>query len=188
MKRTLFIALTCLMTSSLFAQDNVVKLNPLGALFGSINAGFEHKLNDNHSAQLNVNFISRTVDVIFFKYKFSGFGVAPEYRFHLGDHENPFKLYAGPVVNVNFLTSKVDGEDVGSSKTTYTAIGGGGQIGYEWLIGSAFVIDVNAGAVYQSVSSSTEAESSDGETLDIDFNLAVSGIFPRITAAIGIAF
>lgn len=167
------------------AQENVVKLNPLGLLFGSFNVGYERVINEGQSAQLNVNIITFKVG----DSKFSGFGLTPEYRFHFGNHENPKGFYAGPYINFNTFKWKVEPEEIfgvttGGSETSVTAFGVGGIIGHQWILGEAFAIDLNLGAGYNTVSLDSDVEDDD----EPSFGLAASGILPRFGLSFGYAF
>lgn len=174
------------------AQETVVKINPIGALFGSINVGVERVVSEDGSAQLNIGFISRKIGAFGFETKYSGFGVSPEYRHHIGSHENPKGPYVGGFANVNSIKATVsdDGSTSGgsevSSETKYFGIGAGVLIGYEWILSEAFALDLTVGAGYQSVSVSNETDGV--ETTESDFGLAASGVLPKISFAIGYAF
>ncbi len=181
--RLLVIALAVAIVGTSKAQENVVKVNPIGLLFGSFNVGYERVINDNHSAQLNINIISFKVG----DSKFSGFGITPEYRFHFGNHENPKGFYGGPFLNFNTFTWKVEPEDffgvtTPGSETSVTAFGIGGLIGHQWIFGEAFALDLNLGAAYNSVSIDSETDDDPG------FGLAASGILPRFSLSLGYAF
>ncbi len=185
--RLLVVAFAIAFINTSKAQENVIKLNPLGLIFGSLSVGYERVLNDNHSAQVNINFITFKVG----DNKFSGFGITPEYRFHFGNHENPKGFYAGPFIGFNtfkwtYEDSYFDNnfnlitEDADVSVTSFSI---GGIIGHQWIFGEAFALDLNLGAGYNMASFDT-----DDDDADPNFGLAASGILPRLGLAIGYAF
>lgn len=98
------------------------------------------------------------------------------------------KWYAGGFINYNSLTVKStfsgNGVDPQDSKATISIFGGGIMFGHQWLLGAKenFVIDLNLGAGYQTASVS----GNDDE--DIQYNLAASGVWPKLSFALGYAF
>lgn len=196
MKKLLLLPILAGLAFSSAAQQGAAKINPLGALFGSIGLGYEHVLNETSSAQLNVNVFSRSFDasasdgntIVDGKQKFSGFGISPEYRKYFDTVME--KWYGGAFINYNSLTAKTtydgDNSDL-DSKITISNFGGGIEFGHQWLAGANdnFVIDLNLGAGYQTAS--VDGDSDDDED-DIEFSLAGSGIWPKFSFAIGYAW
>lgn len=125
------------MASNLSGQ-NVVKVNPIGLAFGSLNGGYETFLSDNTSLYLKANFYSRSLVGT----RYTGFGVGGEYRFYLSDNDRPKGLYAGPIANVGFIGTNSDFID------NYTLITVGGIIGYQWVFSEKFTVEVNIGPAY----------------------------------------
>lgn len=195
---TTFFALAAalMFNTALQAQENAIKVNPLGALFGSLGVGFEHALNEQSSVQLNANFFSRSFDVSASDgsdtyngtQKYSGFGISPEYRMYFDEVMR--KWYGGAFINYNSLTAKTEydgGSDDLDGKITISNFGGGIMFGHQWLAGSNenFVFDLNLGAGYQTASVDGDGDDDDD---DIEFSLAGSGIWPKFSFAIGYAF
>lgn len=125
------------MASNLNAQ-NVVKVNPIGLAFGSLNGGYETFLTDKTSLYLKANFYSRGLVGI----RYTGFGVGGEYRFYLDSNDRPKGLYAGPIASVGFIGSNSD------IINNYTLITIGGVIGYQWVFSEKFTVEVNIGPAY----------------------------------------
>lgn len=125
------------MASNLNAQ-NVVKVNPIGLAFGSLNGGYETFLSENTSLYLKANFYSRSLVGT----RYTGFGVGGEYRFYLSDNDRPKGLYAGPIANIGFIGTNTDIID------NYTLITIGGIIGYQWVFSEKFTVEVNIGPAY----------------------------------------
>jgi hypothetical protein len=98
--------------------------------------------------------------------------------------------YGGAFFNWNAITSKTtysDNSNIGDSEVKITNVGGGIEFGRQWLLGAkdGFVIDLNIGAGYQSAIVDADGTNTDE---DIQFGLAGTGIWPRLTFAIGYAF
>ena len=162
-----------------FAQDeyqNVVKLNPLGALFGSANLAYERALSEKSSVVIAPSFGMLKSG----GFKYTTFGLGAEYRFYFSkEKEAPMGFYAAPGVGFSFGQAKIDdiygdGED---SKTNITAINAKGVIGYQWIFGSGFTVDLNGGLQYVKFKFK-----SDG------FGIPLSGILPAVGASIGYSF
>lgn len=147
------------LANNLTAQ-NVVKVNPIGLAFGSLNGGYETFLTDKTSLYLKGNFYSRGLIGI----RYTGFGVGAEYRFYLSDNDRPKGLYAGPIANIGFIGTNSDLID------NYTLITIGGVIGYQWVFSEKFTVEVNIGPAYGIVT---------GDFGDSD--VFGDGIFPTIS-------
>ena len=176
--------------------SHAVKLNPLGALFGNIGVGYEHGLGETTSVQLGMSFFSRSFDVsatsdgdiVSGDQKFSGIGFVPEFRFYFDSAIEGW--YGGVFANYNsikFKTEYSSGNDDLNSESSITNIGAGAEFGKQWLLGSNenFVIDLNLGAGFQSAS--VDSENDDDED-DIEFGLAASGVWPKLSFSVGYAF
>lgn len=82
-----------------------------------------------------------------------GFQIAPEMRFYLSDQEGPRGFYLGPQLNFSSYSATLTGSHnyTNSSGSTalsndkvvlnYTAIGGGLQLGAQWIINDHISID-----------------------------------------------
>ncbi len=140
------------------AQRSVVKLKPFNLFVGNISVAYEYAVNRNQSAQLGVGitldrtytlsdlpFVSVFVeDVPSTSVNFSGFSIAPEYRFYLGRKDAPRGFYLGPY----FRHIQITGETrdfVNSIETdftlTFVSNAPGLQLGAQWLIKDRVSID-----------------------------------------------
>jgi len=128
MKKLFFTAIIAVFTmTSLSAQTQAVKINPIGAAFGLGNLGYEFSTNDSQSL---------TVSALYFKVgDFSGLGAGLEYKFYF-EGEAITGWYAAPVGG--FLSIKSNNEKA----SIFTA---GGEAGHQWVFGEHFALDVNAG-------------------------------------------
>jgi hypothetical protein len=199
MKKVLFLfTAMLLLTVYMNGQaSHAVKLNPLGALFGNIGVGYEHGLGETTSVQLGVSFFSRSFDVSAFDsdgdiisgdQKFSGIGFVPEFRFYFDSAIEGW--YGGVFANYNsikFKTEYSSGSDDLNSESSITNVGAGAEFGKQWLLGSNenFVIDLNLGAGFQSAS--VDSDNGDDDD-DIEFGLAASGVWPKLSFSVGYAF
>lgn len=211
---TILILLLAASGSVSLAQQNVVKLNLTGLAFVRASIGYERAFAENHSGVLWVDFgsysvsssggdFSSTGDQ---KFTYGQYGVNLEYRYY-PQGVAPRKFYVGPYLVVRNIGFKVKEEGEAYSPndvfTTYKAegkvnslnVGGGVQLGYQWLIGDVFAIDLFGGVGYYSFNLGdydVKAEYDDGtsETASSDNNgsFNISGVLPRLGICVGIGF
>jgi len=159
--------LTCFCGINLFAQDNVAKVNLMGLGFTSLNATYERVLSDKTSVTLGLNgtfSFKRDVTGSYVddngvtrersaEARFKGFSVTPGFRFYTGGNA-PEDFYLEPFIRYyRFTISVTDYEherDNGEivlvdGDGTLRGIGGGLQIGKQWITSSNFTIDVHGG-------------------------------------------
>ncbi|MBV6644077.1 MAG: DUF3575 domain-containing protein [Cyclobacteriaceae bacterium] len=178
-KVTLMALITILfVTASGFAQEkkNAIKAPPLGLILGFGKISYERALSEQTSAQLGVRFFSFDFDGT----KFSGYGFIPEYRIYLGEPQAIEGFYAAPFAAFNSFSLK-DGD----SKATLSVFGGGGKVGWNWLLGkrNSFVIDLAFGARYVDGNIKVDSGSED------DFETGLwTGFRPELNFGIGFAF
>lgn len=118
--------------STINAQEQAIKVNPVGLAFGVANAGYEFSTND-----------SQTLTIAGLYYNISdvsGFGAGAEYRFYFSSGEALRGWHAGPSVGYFSLE-----DDFNNSAGFFTI---GGEIGHQWILGEHFVIDTFAGLGY----------------------------------------
>ncbi len=182
MKKLLFVsAMILTSTISVFAQTedvkpNVVKLNPLGALFGAANISYERALNEKSSILIAPSFG-------FFKtggFKYTTYGLGAEYRFYFSKSRTaPSGIYAGPGAGVTFGTAKYDDGSGDNDKTNITGFNAKAILGHQWIWSSGFTLDLNGGIQYLNLKFKDE---------DFSGNEAFSGILPALSVAIGYNF
>ncbi len=109
------------------AQENVIKVNPIGLAFGAANAGYEFTTADSQTATISGLYFS--VDDI------SGGGLGAEYRFYFtGEAVNGW--HAGP--SLGYFSLSDDNE----SASIFSI---GAETGRQWIIGEHFALDLFAG-------------------------------------------
>jgi Protein of unknown function (DUF3575) len=155
--------------------QNVVKINPIGFIFGSGSIAYERALSAKSSILVAPTFGAFS----FGGFKYTSFGLGAEYRFYLSNTKNaPTGLYAAP--GVSFTTGKIK-EDGFSTEAKFTSIGAKGVFGHQWIWNSGFTLDLNGGISYQSFTYKDTENS-------VFSGLKASGILPNIGIAVGYAF
>jgi len=162
----------------LSAQKGAVKVNPLGLLFGNLNAGYEHVLSDKSSIEGGISYSS--FDASFngdADAKFTGIGAYVMYRAYLGKSKvAPRGIYLAPRIGYNSTSSTVD--DVKGSVSLFSA---GALFGHQWVWpkdgDSGFLLDLALGAAYYNASADENIS-----------NIGLDGIGPAFRLAIGYAF
>lgn len=142
--------------------QSVVKVNPFGLLFGTLNASYEKFVQEDRSFTLRANYYDHNVLGV----KFSGFGIGGGYRFYLTENTRPKGLYAGPVANIG----RIDPQD--ETIGNYTLITLGGILGYQLTIGQHFTLEAHLGPAFGIIS---------GRTLNDNVPLFGSGVIPIIS-------
>jgi hypothetical protein len=173
-----FFALTIAAKAQDGAAKNVIKVNPLGLIFGSASVAYERALNEKSSFVIAPQFGGFK----FGGFKYSSFGAGAEYRFYLGKTKTaPEGLYAGPGIFFTSGTTKVDDGSGGEYKTNFTSFGGKAVIGNQWIFNSGCVIDLNGGVSFSKFSYKDDENS-------YFSGLKGSGVFPSLSFAIGYNF
>lgn len=156
--------------------QNVVKINPLGALFGSANVAYERALNEGSSVVIAPSFgLLKSAG-----FKYTSFGIGAEYRFYFSKEKSaPMGFYAGPGAGFNFGEAKWDdSNNDNSNKTSFSGFNVKGIIGYQWIWSSGFTLDLNGGIQYL-----------DFKFKDSDVTgTPISGVLPTIGFSLGYSF
>ena len=165
------------MVQSVDAQAGVVKVNPLGLLFGSANAGFEYGFSDKFSAEANLNYSSTNAtlgseaDV-----SFSGIGGGLAIRYYFTSKGFLDGLYLSP----NFSIGSTSGSSSSGEEASVDVSALGLMFGRQWVFGddpSGFALDLGLGVANYSIST-------DGDISGFDLD----GILPQARIALGYAF
>lgn len=129
MKKSILIALITVFSFSLVsAQEQAVKANPLGLIFGIANAGYEFSINETQTV---------TISGIYYGLSgISGAGLGGEYRFYLSSGEALKGWHAGPAVSYFALSDNFN------NSSGFVNIGGEG--GHQWILNEHFLIDAFA--------------------------------------------
>jgi len=180
MKKMFFVLAVSALSLSAAAQDgdvkpNIVKINPLGIIFGQGSLAYERALGEKNSIVLAPSFGAFS----FGGFKYTSFGFGAEYRFYLSNSKTaPSGFYAAPGAGFGTGTIKETGT---TDKAKFTSIYGKGVIGNQWVFNSGFVVDLNGGIQYTSFKYKDNSNS-------VFSGLKGSGVFPALAVAIGYNF
>jgi hypothetical protein len=167
---TTILAFTCV----IFAQQKqAVKVGPLGFLLGNYNARYEKAISDKGSFQIGANYYDYKIA----GFGTSGFGLDAGYRHYF--KEAIEGAYVFPSAGFDFNSTNIS--DLDDTKGSYSQIGIGATVGYQWINDGGFLVDLGLGYGYGIVVSTDEAFS---DTRVDDFG--GGGI--RFTFALGYAF
>ncbi len=157
------------------SRKNVIKVNPLGLIFGAASIGYERALTDKSSVVVAPTFGAFKLG----GFKYSSFGLGAEYRFYLSSTKTaPQGFYAAP--GLGFTTGKVKQDGV-TSEAKFTSFGAKGVIGNQWIFSSGFTLDLNGGISYNSYKYTDNSGSAFS-------GLKANGIFPALGFSLGYAF
>jgi hypothetical protein len=118
------------------AQSNVIKIQPLALINSTLSVGYEHKLTDSRSFQINADYASETD----FGFRSTWLGISAEYRLYglidalkTNGQICPEGFFVAPTAGVRFFKD-VDLDSPNSSYTErYNFIQLGALAGYQWL-------------------------------------------------------
>jgi len=144
--------------------EKAVKIGPFGFLFGSYNATFEKMLNEKSSFVVGGRFSSYSLS----SNDYTAIGLNGQYRLYF--KEAIAGPYLAPSASLGFNSGTV-----GTVDETFTNIGIGANIGWQWVADGGFVVDLGIGARYRN---------GFGDGVDGDF----SGVLPSFQIQIGYAF
>ena len=154
MKKVLLVVLISLYAmSNVKAQEasGIIKVNPIGFIFGIFNATYEKTLSPKNSVAVGANFYNwKNLGV-------SGFGVNGEYRFYFSNNsEAPHGMYAAPLLNVSsmsydYVTYDENFNTIRSKESTMS-FGGGVKAGHQWVWDSGIALDLYFGYGYRAAS------------------------------------
>lgn len=176
MKKLLLIAAVVFGVSSVNAQKNVIKANPLGLAIGVGDFSYERVVADNQAFEIGLSFASAKVTSGSEVVSSRAIGGEGKYKFYFSsENMAPRGWYAAPFVSYAVSSANNSaGADIG-----FSTFSGGALAGYQWVFGggdSGFALDLNFGAQYMSVSA-TESTS-----------VNIQGFLPRLGVSIGYAW
>lgn len=189
------------------AQKFVLKINPLSLAVITANVQGEYALNEKMSAQLglfigsiNLGFGASGTDG---GVSYTWFGITPEFRYYAQNAKKdaPRGLYIAPFLRYRNVSTSFEGSyydpdlmanATGEIKFNINAIGGGVTLGYQWLFGDVFALDMFLGPQYSRANSSASVSCTncDGDETVIEESAGLSfgGIGIRGGICIGVAF
>ncbi len=131
-------------SATVWAQENVIKLNIFSPIVKTLNMSYERKISESGSFQLGFFYTGYSDDISSFK----GFGITPEYRMYLSDTEAPEGFYLAPFVRYQ----KFDAEDEFGNEGTLSGFGGGLVVGKQWIFKEKVALDLFVGPSYVNTS------------------------------------
>ena len=170
MKKQFLSIMLFLVCISLNAQENVIKVNPLGILFGTASVSYEKILTPTSSFQVNALYSN----INFLGLHYQGYGGGIDYRLYTTKTKlAPAGFYFSPGVSYNFYNMEYD-----STPYNFSGLSIKGVAGYQWLWGR-FDLDLFAGLNYL-ILNKTELSN---DNIEIS-----SGLGPTLGVSIGYAF
>ncbi len=157
-------------------QKNILKINPLGIIFGSGSFSYERAIGANSSFEINSSFGIYSYREI----KYTSFGIGADYRFYLFKmKEAPKGFHIGPGAGLVFGNAKLN-PIYGELEDAITGYIVNGTLGHQWIFKNKLSIDIAAGAQYVKYNFKDKA--------GIYFGEAYSGVLPALILSIGYAF
>lgn len=168
-----------------YAHRNfAIEITPLSLVINHFGAGLELMPVEHHALILSAYYFATTTS----KYlpgdtgphannDFNGVGGELGYRYYYG-HNGPRGLFVGP----SLLLGKFKATSDGAPSTHFYDLGVGADVGYQAILGDAWVFGFSAGAQYTWVSQSLP-----DQVAPAAYH-ANSGVHPRMQIAVGYAF
>jgi hypothetical protein len=164
------------------SPQNVLKINPLSLFTLTTSVFYERIINEQMSGQLGFFYTFPGVTIAHTSYR--GFGLTPEFRYYVFS-EAPNGFYVGPFLRYQRFTLKYqeDGNQFDGQSGTFTAFGGGGLLGYQWVFGKRVSLDAFFGLAVSGFSIKADIPE-----VEEKFRLPIPGtILPRIGLTLGVA-
>lgn len=168
MKKRFILSIFCaLLLTGTFAQNQVIKANPLGLLFGFATVSYERAINEKSTFQINGNYGS----ISFLGVGYTQAGAGADYKFYLLSKKQPAPrgFYVAPGIAFSKITVSFDND-----KSSVTSFILKGVLGYQWIWDSGFSLDLFGGINYYTGS-------------DIKINTTSYGKFTGAMPALGIS-
>ncbi|UKJ06073.1 DUF3575 domain-containing protein [Solitalea lacus] len=187
MKKIYALVAALFMAGAAMAQDgpkNAIKVNPLSIGVSTINISYERAAGEKSSFQLGGYYTGYSITDT----KWSGFGITPEYRIHLGQSATAIQgFYVAPFLRYqNLKITSPSFDEIGNQseiKSTLNTFGGGAVIGRQWVWGK-FALDIFGGPAFNSGSAKTEGN----DAFDIQGANRFKGFTLRFGVSLGLGF
>lgn len=163
------------------SPQNFLKINPLSLLTLTTSVFYERVINEQMSGQLGFFYTFPGITIAHTSYR--GFGITPEFRYYVTS-EAPDGFYVGPYLRYQRFTLKYqeDGSQYDGQSGTFTAFGGGGLLGYQWVFGERVSLDAFLGLAVSGFSIKADIPE-----VEKKFKLPIPGtILPRFGLTLGI--
>ena len=172
MKKVITSLLMMVVLVSVSYGQQAIKVGPLGFLLGNYNLRYEKAIATKSSVQVGANFYDYNIG----DFGTTGFGIDAGYRYYFKEAiKGP---YVFPSLNYDFNSTAISSVD--DTKGSFSNLGIGAQIGYQFVAKGGFVFDLGLGYGYKIGVSADDAFS---DTRDFG-----TGGGLRFTFALGYAF
>lgn len=171
MKRFLIIVFAICVVFVASAQEfrHVIKVSPIGMLFGQFSGTYEKVVAENSSFLINANYLDRD----FLGVNTKSFGGAISYRYYLQNEKlAPIGLYISP--GFSYSNYSIGQDVIDASSFAMSAVGG-----HQWVWNSGFSLDLNIGFQY--------AVSTDATVSTVNLS-SFSGVVPKFGVSLGWGF
>lgn len=181
MRKVLLICLlvSLLGTGTALAVEQVISANPLGLLVGVANVEYERVMDDDSSWAMRGLFWSDEDG----RWDWSAFGAGASYRRYFSPPWTE-EIYFAPAgwywaVGADILSVSADRTDIWGRVETGSAVllGPTAEVGYQWLFGNGFTVEVGAGLSILI-----------GELVVAGEDIPVVGVAPGFTFGLGYAW
>ena len=204
MKKIFFVLLFGLFISQTgFAQQAIIKVNPLNPILGRYTLGAEFAVSQHSSLSLLISRSRLGFDDLKYKtgdgkevsgeLELTSWGFMPEYRYYFGE-QSLKGFYAGAFGNYARMSANISvngGSEstTGSANTSFNNYGLGIMTGYNFLIKEHFSIDVFAGlgGFYYNINNIKVVYQNE-DVVNQDIPIPIAGPFPRLGINLGYAF
>ena len=168
-----------------YAHRNfAIEITPLSLIINHFGAGLELMPVEHHALLLSAYYFATKTskydppDAPNSNNEFNGVGGELGYRYYYG-HNGPRGLFVGPSLLLGKFKAM---PSAGGSTTSFYDLGAGADVGYQAILGEAWVFGFSAGAQYTWVSQSLP-----DQVAPAAYH-ANSGVHPRMQIAVGYAF
>jgi hypothetical protein len=161
--------------------QNLLKINPLSLFTLTTSVFYERIINERMSGQLGFFYTFPGITIAHTSYR--GFGITPQFRYYVSS-EAPNGFYVGPYLRYQRFTLiyQETGKQFDGQSGTFTAFGGGGLLGYQWVFGKRVSLDAFLGLAVSGFSIKSEIPE-----VEKKFRLPIPGaVLPRFGLTLGI--
>ena len=174
--KKVFLTLAIVVLASIAGKAQIeVKINPIGAIFGSIPVSLEYVATDNIGIEATAAYSYSKGDFFEGTTKASGLVLAGLFKYYFNPDKGGDKFYAFPYVR--YATRKFTFDDAfsnGEVTATWNAFGAGFGIGYKWVAESGLLLDIGGGVGKNFTGEFTYDDPTYGESISVP---SINGMF-----------
>ena len=147
MKKLTILLVFILASFITYSQSNAVKLNPLSLFVATGNLSYERVVSEKGSVQLGFFYSGIKVQT----FRFSGWGITPEYRFYITSTA-PEGFYVAPYFRYSSFSITESSIDP-PSKASIAVMSGGAVVGWQFVIKEKMTLEGFIGPKLSTISS-----------------------------------